>query len=87
MATRQSVEDHIHRAEQAVHDAEKQLTIAKKQEHYNESEYTKAQMQLEEVSQQLEHLLVSANTQQVDQIHRAHLLVQQTQQHMILNYF
>jgi hypothetical protein len=87
MATRSSVEDYIQRAENVIGNAETQLTEAKKQEHYNELEYSNAQLELEKMYQDLNMLMASSNSQQKDQVYRTLLQVQQMQQHMILNDF
>ncbi len=87
MATRASVDDHIHRAEEVLTFAEKQLEEAKKQEHYNEEGYSQAQLELEKLAFDLDTLMQSGNQQQKEQVYRIQLQVREMQQHMILNEF
>jgi polyhydroxyalkanoate synthesis regulator phasin len=84
MATRQSVEEHIQMAVDAINYAEDQFTEAKRQEHYNQTEYTKAQQQLEEVLLDLGKLALSGNTQQKEQVERMRLQIQHIQNEMII---
>lgn len=85
MATRASVEDHMHQAEEAIEYAEKQLDVAKRQQHYINNEYSQAQFQLEQIDQDLSKLMESANQDQKDRLYRTQLQVRQMQQHMIMD--
>jgi chromosome segregation ATPase len=85
MATRQSVDSFLQRCEDSIRNAQEQITIARHQEHYNTTEYTDAQMQLEEVTNELAKLSQSCNGQQRDQLHRMRLQLQQLQNDMTLD--
>ncbi len=84
MATRESVEDYLQMAEDTLRYAKEQFTEAKKQEHYNATEYTKAQQQLESTVVELGELAHSGNSQQKMQIDRMRLQLQQIQNEMII---
>jgi hypothetical protein len=84
MATRQSVDEFLQRCEDVIRYAKEQYTGAQKQEHYNDTEYTKAQQMLEEANNELAHLALSCNAQQREQLHRMRLQLQQLQNEMIL---
>ncbi|MFT4414913.1 YtzC family protein [Fredinandcohnia humi] len=85
MATRQSVEAFLQRCEDSIRNAQEQMNIARQQEHYNTTEYTDAQMQLEEVTNELAKLSQSCNGQQREQLHRMRLQLQQLQNDMTLD--
>ncbi|MEH7224169.1 YtzC family protein [Bacillus sp. JJ1566] len=85
MATRQSVEAFLQRCEDTLRNAQEQITTARRQEAYNETEYTDAQMQLEEVTNELAKLAMSCNGQQREQLHRMRLQLQQLQNDMTLD--
>jgi hypothetical protein len=84
MATRQSVDEFLQRCEDVIRYAKEQYTEAQKQEHYNDTEYTKAQQMIEEANNELAHLALSCNAQQREQLHRMRLQLQQLQNEMIL---
>ncbi|MDX8359222.1 YtzC family protein [Cytobacillus sp. Hm23] len=84
MATRQSVQEFIHRCEETLNFAEEQLTEARRQEHYNDYEFSQAQQQLENANNDLAHLALSCNAQQKEQLHRMRLQIQELQNEMIL---
>ncbi|KAF1681626.1 YtzC family protein [Bacillus mexicanus] len=86
MATRQSVDEHLQQCMQAYDYAEEQLTTASKQEHYNEQEYSDAQMQLENAVNALNKLWLSSNEQQREQLYRMRLQLQTLQNNMILQH-
>jgi polyhydroxyalkanoate synthesis regulator phasin len=54
-----------------------------KQEHYNDTEYTKAQEKLENAYKEIEEFSHSANAQQREQLYRMRLQVQQLQNKLI----
>lgn len=85
MATRQSMDSFLQRCEDDIKYAQEQLTTARKQEHYNTTEYTEAQLRLEEATNDLAHLALSCNGQQREQLHRMRLQLQQLQNDMILD--
>ncbi|MBU7593931.1 YtzC family protein [Metabacillus halosaccharovorans] len=84
MATRQSVNEYIQRCTDAIEYAREQYKIGSQQEHYNASEYTKALQGLENAVNDINHLSLSANDQQQDQLYRMRLQLQQVQNEMIL---
>ena len=84
MATRESVEQFMQQCEDSIKYAEDQFTTAQAQEHYNDSEYLKAQEQLEETYNDLMHLSMSCNAQQREQLNRMRIQLQQLQNEMTL---
>ncbi|MGM0948271.1 MAG: YtzC family protein [Bacillota bacterium] len=86
MATRQSVDEHLQQCMQAYDDAEEQLKLASKQEHYNDQGYSDAQMQLENAVNALNKLWLSSNDQQREQLYRMRLQLQALQNNMILHH-
>ncbi|XBP82610.1 YtzC family protein [Bacillus velezensis] len=82
MATRQSVDEHLQRSEQAYEFANEQFITASKQEHYNDNEYSEAQMMLENAVNELNKLSLSANDQQRETLPNE--IVQTLQNNMIL---
>ncbi|RFB17876.1 DUF2524 family protein [Bacillus sp. HNG] len=85
MATRQSVEAFMQRCEDSLRNAQEQINTARRQEAYNATEYTDAQMQLEDVTNELAKLAQSCNDQQREQLHRMRLQLQQLQNDMTLD--
>lgn len=85
MATRQSVEEFLQRCEDVLRYGQEQITTARQQEHYNTTEYTDAQMQLEEATIDLAKLAQSCNSQQREQLHRMRLQLQQLQNDLTLD--
>jgi len=85
LATRLSVEDCIRRCEETLQYAREQCVEGSRQEHYNDTEYTKAQQMLEESLQEIAQLEISANEQQREQLYRTRLRLQRLQNEMILN--
>src|SRR5688500_2743615 len=86
VATRQSVDEHLQQCMQAYDYAEEQLKIASKQEHYNDQEYSDAQMQIENAVNVLKKLRLSSNDQQREQLYRMRLQLQGLQNNMILQH-
>ncbi|AKO94478.1 YtzC family protein [Priestia filamentosa] len=84
MATRQSVDNLLQQCEDSLRYAKGQLSEGMKQEHYNATEYTKAQEMLEQSYMNLEEMAHSANDQQREQLYRMRLQIQQLQNEMIL---
>ncbi|HHW38373.1 MAG TPA: YtzC family protein [Bacillales bacterium] len=85
MATRASVDQHINRAEEACKYALDQLEIANQQEHYNTTEYTDAQMMLNESYVELQKLMLSSDKQQKERLYRMQLQINRIQNDMILD--
>ncbi|MBM7704850.1 YtzC family protein [Metabacillus iocasae] len=84
MATRQSVDKLMQQCEDAMCFAKEQLQNGMQQEHYNGTEYTSAQLGLENAYKELEELAHSANPQQREQLYRMRLQIQQLQNEMIV---
>ncbi|GIN88173.1 hypothetical protein J6TS2_45590 [Heyndrickxia sporothermodurans] len=84
MATRQSVDEHIQKCEEAICYAKEQYNEGSKQEHYHDIEYQSAMQQLENAYNDLAQLSNSANSQQREQLHRMRLQLQQMQNKMTL---
>ncbi|MBD1380214.1 YtzC family protein [Metabacillus arenae] len=84
MATRQSVEDYLQQGEDTLRYAREQYETGAKQEHFNDTEYMKAQQMLEDTVNDLNKLSLSANDQQKEQLYRMRLQLQQLQNEMIL---
>ncbi|XKG84054.1 YtzC family protein [Sutcliffiella horikoshii] len=84
MATRESVEQFIQQCEDALRNAHAQYTEAKQLEHYNDTEFTSAQEQIEATYNDLMHLSQSCNAQQREQLNRMRLQLQNLQNEMTL---
>lgn len=84
MATRQSMDEFIHKCEEVIKYAEDQYSVASKQNHYHNDSYTDAMQRLEGAYNELADLARSANGQQRDQLHRMRLQIQQLQNSMTL---
>lgn len=85
MATRDSVDNFIHKAEDALNYATKEVTEARKNEHYNQTEYSKAQIKLEAAHNDLDDLQNSANSEQKERIYRMQLQLRAMQNEMVLD--
>ncbi|MED1285597.1 YtzC family protein [Bacillus mycoides] len=84
MAERQSLEEYITQAEQAVEYAKEQLDQGMRQEHYNTMEYSDAQLQLEQAYNDLQAMQQHANDEQREQLNRARMAIRQLQHQMII---
>ncbi|WP_100403262.1 YtzC family protein [Bacillus sp. FJAT-42315] len=84
MATRQAVEQFIEQCKGALDFAEQQYKEASTQEHYNDVEFSQAQLTLEQTLNNLDKLSHSANSQQKEELRRMKLQIQQKQNEMIL---
>jgi len=84
MATRQSMDEFLQHCEDVLRYAKEQYTEASKLEHYNDTEYVKAQQMLEHAVTDLAHFSLSCNAQQREQLHRMRLQLEQLQNDMIL---
>ena len=85
MATRASVDQHITRAEEACKYALEQLEIANQQESYNTTEYTDAQIMLNQAYMELQKMMLSSNKQQKERLYRMQLQINRIQNDMILD--
>ncbi|WP_141433749.1 YtzC family protein [Bacillus sp. 03113] len=83
MATRQSIDEMLQKCEDVIRNAKEQFEEGSRQEHYNDDEYTNAQVQLEETYNDLLKLAHSANEQQREQLQRMSLQIQQIQHQLI----
>ncbi|MES9663328.1 hypothetical protein CN941_15585 [Bacillus cereus] len=84
MAERQSLEEYITQAEQAVEYAKEQLDQGMRQEHYNTMEYSDAQLKLEQAYNDLQTMQQHANDEQREQLNRARMAIRQLQHQMII---
>lgn len=85
LATRESVENILQQCAETIQYAQEQYDESRRQEHDNLNEYTVAMQQLENVYNELNKLMLSANDQQREQLYRMRLQIQQLQNSMILN--
>jgi ClpP class serine protease len=85
MTTRASMNDFMNKAETAVDYAHEQLDTWKKQEHYNEDDYNKAQQELENIHNDLDNVMLSGNGEQKERIRRMQILIRQVQNDLVLN--
>lgn len=83
MAERDALDQCIQEAEQAVKYGQEQLELGMKQEHYNDMEYSDAQLQLEQAVLSLEKMAHNANGEQRDRINRTLIQLRQLQHQMI----
>ncbi|WP_407271944.1 DUF2524 family protein [Radiobacillus sp. PE A8.2] len=86
MATRQSVENLIEKANQCLAEANAQLNVTNRNGYDVDNGYTEAQQRLANVYDDIEKLMDSANHQQRDQLHRLHLRVSDSLNDMILDH-
>ncbi|MDG5470458.1 DUF2524 family protein [Jeotgalibacillus sp. ET6] len=84
MATRDSVQHCLDHCEEAILTAQTEYDKASLQEHWNDEEYTQAQLQLEQAFMDLEKLMKSANEEQEDTLQRKRLQIQEMQNKMQL---
>ncbi|QFT90280.1 hypothetical protein FIU87_16570 [Bacillus sp. THAF10] len=84
MATRDSVEQFIQQCEDTLRTAHAQYREAQQLEHYNGTEFTQAQEQIEATYNDLMHLSQSCNAQQREQLNRMRLQLQSLQNDMTL---
>lgn len=84
MATRQSIDEFIQKSTETLEFANEQFDLSSRQEHYNEEEFSKAQLMLENTVNELEKLKDVANDQQRERLDRARVQIQSLQNQMIL---
>jgi flagellar capping protein FliD len=85
MTTRDSMNAFIDQAEDALQYAREQMEIARRQEHYNQTEYSDAQQKLENAYNELDHLMLSANQQQKERLRRMQVQIRQVQNDFVLD--
>ncbi|MGK9390910.1 YtzC family protein [Bacillus sp. RK1064] len=84
MATRQSIDEFIQKSTETLEFANEQFDLNLRQEHYNEDEFSQAQLMLEDAVNELEKLKDVANDQQRERLDRARVQIQSLQNQMIL---
>ncbi|KKB36667.1 YtzC family protein [Bacillus thermotolerans] len=84
MATRESVDHCLEQCQQAIDFAAAQYEESARQEHNNAGDFNEAQLMLENAYNELDKLLLSANEQQREMLHRKRFQIQQLQNQMIL---
>lgn len=84
MTTRDSVENLIMEGQHIIQQAEEQLDMSNRNEFKINEDYTNAHLELEQLSQRIDRMMNSANSQQRDQLHRFQLLVNEKLNDMIL---
>lgn len=83
MTDRYSYDQSITNAEDILEASKKQLDLAMRQEHYNDIEYSDAQLQLEQALLSLEAIFHSSNGQQRESIDRITARIRNMQHQMI----
>jgi len=85
MATRQSMEELIEKAELNLEVAKEQLDKANRNGYEVDEAYTQAQLELSNMDAEIDKMILSANDQQKEQLHRLHLQVTDYWNDMILD--
>lgn len=83
MTDRYSLDQCIDDAVQAMKCSQEQLELGMRQEHYNDMEYSNAQLQLEQASITLEKMMHNANSEQRERIDRTLSQLRHLQHQMI----
>jgi chromosome segregation ATPase len=73
MTTRDAMERFIREANEKLEAARKELEETNRNGFQVDAEYTSAQIALEQLEREIEHMKISANAQQKEQLHRLHL--------------
>lgn len=84
MATRKSIDEFVQKSTETLEFASAQFDLSSLQEHYNEEEFSKAQLMLEDAVNELEKLKDVANDQQRERLDRTRVQIQSLQNQMIL---
>ncbi|MEI4789062.1 YtzC family protein [Bacillus sp. FJAT-53060] len=84
MATRNSIHEFMKKSTETLEFASEQFDLSSRQEHYNEEEFSKAQLMLEEAVNELDKLMDVANDQQRERLDRTRVQIQTLQNQMIL---
>ncbi|OEH92119.1 DUF2524 family protein [Bacillus solimangrovi] len=85
MGVRSSIEEGLRNARHVYENAYEQLDTFRKQEHYNQTEYSSCQRAINGSLAELEILHHSGNAQQKDQLSRMQMQLRQLQSDMILD--
>ncbi|MDC3418267.1 DUF2524 family protein [Aquibacillus salsiterrae] len=86
MATRESVDNLVARANQCLSEAGKVLDLTNRNGYEVDESYSNAQRQLADVEEDIRKMMISASHEQRDQLHRIHLKVSQYMNDMILDH-
>ncbi|MCM3713533.1 DUF2524 family protein [Halalkalibacter oceani] len=84
MAEHSSLEQSLQKAEKTLAEAEQVFEHAQRLEGTDPDQYRQAQLQLEEISEELDALSRAATPEQRDQVSRTQQQVRQLQNHFIL---
>lgn len=84
MTTRDSVENLIIEGQHIIQQAEEQLDMSNRNEFKINEDYTNAHLELEQLSQRIDRMMDSANSQQKEQLYRFQLVVNEKLNDMIL---
>lgn len=85
VATRESVDQLIQKANQSIEEADKQLDLTNRNGYEIDADYSEAQRKLSDVEQEIRNMMDSASHEQRDQLHRVHLVVSQHMNDMVLD--
>lgn len=85
MATRESMDNLIIKAEETLEAAKQQLDKANRNGYQIDNDYAEAQVELSNMDTEIEKMMLSANHQQKEQLHRVHLQVTDYWNDMILD--
>ncbi|MBB6455429.1 polyhydroxyalkanoate synthesis regulator phasin [Salirhabdus euzebyi] len=85
MTTRDAMERFIEEVMEKVEAAKQELDETNKNGYEVDEEYSSTQMGLERAEADIEHMKISANAQQREQLHRLHLQVSQLLNDMYLD--
>ncbi|WP_186575864.1 DUF2524 family protein [Aquibacillus kalidii] len=86
MATRESVDNLIQRANQCITEAEQQLSITNRNGNEVDSAYSEVQRKLGDIEAEIQQMKNSASHEQRDQLHRTHMAVSNYMNDMILDH-
>ncbi|MDX8044806.1 DUF2524 family protein [Gracilibacillus sp. S3-1-1] len=85
MATRDSIENLLIEGQHIIQQAEEQLDMSNRNQFLLNEDYTNAHLELERLAQDIDKMMMSANAQQREQLHRFQLIVNEKLQDMILD--
>ncbi|MRG85230.1 DUF2524 family protein [Salinibacillus xinjiangensis] len=85
MATRESMNNLITEIKEKIESAKKELDETNRNGYDVDTDYTNAQTTLELAEAEIDHMNISANAQQREQLHRLHLQVSQVLNDMYLD--
>ncbi|ENH97134.1 hypothetical protein J416_06782 [Gracilibacillus halophilus YIM-C55.5] len=85
MTTRESLEHLLAEGNQIIEQAEEQLQMSNRNHFHMNEDYTNAHLELEQLSEDIDRMMRSANHQQKEQLHRFQLVVREKLNDMILD--